>query len=102
MDVKDVLEDEITSKCKNFKKNKLKCKDYNKRYVVDGEGFEPSTSAMPTPRSFQADLPAQPYSSYFLLWLLSVLLLDYLGRSFIWWELILLVASVLLEVGFVG
>ena len=26
--------------------------------MVDGEGFEPSTSAMPTPRSFQADLPA--------------------------------------------
>jgi len=37
-----------------------------------------------------------------LLWLLSVLLLDYLGRSFIQWELILLVASILLEVGFVG
>ena len=28
--------------------------------VVDGAGFEPATSAMPTPRSFQADLPAQP------------------------------------------
>ena len=27
--------------------------------VVDGAGFEPATSAMPTPRSFQADLPAQ-------------------------------------------
>jgi post-segregation antitoxin (ccd killing protein) len=26
---------------------------------VDGTGFEPATSAMPTPRSFQADLPAQ-------------------------------------------
>ena len=26
--------------------------------VVDGEGFEPSTSAMPTLRSFQTDLPA--------------------------------------------
>ena len=26
--------------------------------VVDGAGFEPATSAMPTPRSFQADLPA--------------------------------------------
>ena len=26
--------------------------------MVDGAGFEPATSAMPTPRSFQADLPA--------------------------------------------
>jgi post-segregation antitoxin (ccd killing protein) len=27
--------------------------------MVDGTGFEPATSAMPTPRSFQTDLPAQ-------------------------------------------
>ena len=28
-------------------------------HVVDGAGFEPAASAMPTLRSFQADLPAQ-------------------------------------------
>jgi hypothetical protein len=27
--------------------------------VVDGAGFEPAASTMPTWRSFQADLPAQ-------------------------------------------
>jgi hypothetical protein len=27
--------------------------------MVDGTGFEPATSAMPTLRSFQADLPAR-------------------------------------------
>ena len=29
--------------------------------MVDGEGFEPSTSAMPTPRSYQTDLPARAH-----------------------------------------
>jgi hypothetical protein len=28
--------------------------------LVDGPGFEPGTSTMPTWRSYQADLPAQP------------------------------------------
>ena len=29
--------------------------------MVDGTGFEPATSTMPTWRSYQADLPAQPF-----------------------------------------
>ncbi len=29
---------------------------------VDGRGFEPRTSTMPTSRSFQADLPAQTHT----------------------------------------
>lgn len=29
--------------------------------MVDGPGFEPGTSTMPTWRSYQADLPAQLY-----------------------------------------
>ena len=29
-----------------------------KQFVVDGAGFEPAASAMPTLRSYQADLPA--------------------------------------------
>ena len=32
---------------------------FTKEGVVDGTGFEPVTSTMPTSRSFQADLPAQ-------------------------------------------
>jgi hypothetical protein len=36
---------------------KMASKPY--QLTVDGAGFEPATSAMPTPRSFQADLPAQ-------------------------------------------
>jgi post-segregation antitoxin (ccd killing protein) len=37
---------------------------FPKRFLVDGRGFEPRTSAMPTPRSFQADLPAPTLSRY--------------------------------------
>lgn len=37
----------------------------NRDCLVDGEGFEPSTSAMPTPRSYQADLPAHTYAQFF-------------------------------------
>ena len=62
MSVKDNLEDKITSKYKAFKKNKSKRKDYNKRCLVDEGGFEPPTSAMPTPRSFQTDLLALFFS----------------------------------------
>ena len=32
---------------------------FQKEVLVDGAGFEPAASAMPTLRSFQADLPAQ-------------------------------------------
>lgn len=34
-----------------------------KEASVDGAGFEPATSTMPTWRSFQADLPAQTHSN---------------------------------------
>ena len=36
-----------------------KCFNHSQNTMVDGAGFEPATSAMPTPRSFQADLPAR-------------------------------------------
>ena len=32
-------------------------------FAVDGAGFEPAASTMPTWRSFQTDLPAQPHSN---------------------------------------
>ena len=32
--------------------------EYGDRFLVDEGGFEPPTSAMPTPRSFQTDLLA--------------------------------------------
>ena len=41
---------------KNFSDN-IFCSQ-NSYQVVDGAGFEPATSTMPTWRSFQADLPA--------------------------------------------
>jgi hypothetical protein len=34
-----------------------------KTKLVDETGFEPATSTMPTWRSYQADLPAQPSSA---------------------------------------
>ena len=36
---------------------------FTKEGSMDGAGFEPATSTMPTWRSFQADLPAQPHSN---------------------------------------
>ena len=36
---------------------------FSKEGFVDGAGFEPATSTMPTWRSFQADLPAQTRSN---------------------------------------
>ncbi len=41
------------------KKESEDCPRCPQNWDVDGEGFEPSTSAMPTPRSFQTDLPAR-------------------------------------------
>ena len=35
------------------------CSFVKENSMVDGAGFEPAASAMPTLRSFQADLPAQ-------------------------------------------
>ena len=62
----------ISKTCENALKqaiNRLKGTDYDyngenvpayqKRVLVDGAGFEPAASTMPTWRSYQADLPAQ-------------------------------------------
>jgi post-segregation antitoxin (ccd killing protein) len=51
----DYLETHNNEKSLEF----LSTGSFLKESVVDGTGFEPAASAMPTLRSFQADLPAQ-------------------------------------------
>ena len=53
--VLDYLETQNNEKSSKF----LSAGSFLKESVVDGAGFEPASSAMPTLRSFQADLPAQ-------------------------------------------
>ena len=50
--------------CENALKqaiNRLQGLNVQNITMVDGTGFEPATSTMPTWRSYQADLPAQPF-----------------------------------------
>ena len=46
----------------SFVKNRHKTTLIAKRSDVDGAGFEPAASAMPTLRSYQTDLPALAYA----------------------------------------
>jgi hypothetical protein len=47
----------------NAKRSFLGEPSFVKEGSVDGAGFEPAASTMPTWRSFQADLPAQTHSN---------------------------------------
>ena len=55
LSILDYLETPNNEKSSRF----LSTGSFPKESVVDGTGFEPAASAMPTLRSFQADLPAQ-------------------------------------------
>ena len=57
--LKQVINSLIQSNCqKETKSSFLGKASFLKEGLVDGTGFEPATSAMPTLRSFQTDLPA--------------------------------------------
>ena len=55
LSILDYLETQNSETSSEF----LSTGSFLKEGLVDGAGFEPASSAMPTLRSFQADLPAQ-------------------------------------------
>ena len=55
LSILDYLESQNERKSSGF----LSTGSFLKESVVDGAGFEPATSTMPTWRSYQADLPAR-------------------------------------------
>ena len=61
LNISKIAENALKEYIKRLESSDLQTSSFSKRncVVVDGAGFEPATSAMPTPRSFQADLPAQ-------------------------------------------
>ena len=61
LNISKIAENALKEYIKRLESSDLETSGFSKRncVVVDGAGFEPATSAMPTPRSFQADLPAQ-------------------------------------------
>ena len=61
LNISKIAENALKEYIKRLEGSDLQTSGFSKRncVVVDGAGFEPATSAMPTPRSFQADLPAQ-------------------------------------------
>ena len=61
LNISKIAENALKEYIKRLEDSDLQTSGFSKRncIVVDGAGFEPATSAMPTPRSFQADLPAQ-------------------------------------------
>ena len=61
LNLSKVCENALKEAIRRLEGSDLQTSSFSKRncVVVDGAGFEPATSAMPTPRSFQADLPAQ-------------------------------------------
>ena len=61
LNISKIAENALKEYIIRLESSDLQTSSFSKRncVVVDGAGFEPATSAMPTPRSFQADLPAR-------------------------------------------